>query len=140
MDPSTVGGIVLILGSKYNFFSKSWIFGSAVITMQRQSKLSLSVAHMQGLRRDFSSLLTASMLDYSLGKLTRGKLPIEIAPRAFPLRGSWGISQFTRVHCCCGEAKCGPRHCTGEGCAVAVGSWAQLLLLLQSFAATQKQR
>lgn len=43
------------------------------------------------------------MLGYSLGKLTRGKFSTETGPRAFHLRGSWGISQLKCEHLCKGE-------------------------------------
>lgn len=56
------------------------------------------------------------MLGYSLGKITRGMFPTETAPTAFHLRGSWGISQLTCEHLCCGEAKRSPGHCTEDSC------------------------
>lgn len=66
--PSAAVGKALILDPRWKIFPKYWVFRSAVITVQGQSKLTLrSLVTSKGMKCGFYSLLTASMLEVLSG-------------------------------------------------------------------------
>jgi len=64
LAPGAMGETTVKCDPRYQFFSKPWIFGSAVIIMQGQSKLTLQgLVTSRGLKCDFHSLFTAPTLE-----------------------------------------------------------------------------